>query len=169
MLRKPYPTVPIQMKYNNTWTSSHQALSNFFSDLLNGKTITNTNWSNNINIDNTIQNFINSTLKNDETLEIPTYNEIKDIIKRFKPHKSPGLDSITSALLKTNPTLMVKLLHPLISYIWEHNNIPDTLQTGILIPIPKTSIPSTDPSTYRPITLLSLIFKILEALIQSKL
>jgi hypothetical protein len=38
-----------------------------------------------------------------------------------------------------------------------------------MIPIPKTATPSLDPSKYRPITLLPVIFKIFESLLQKRL
>jgi len=60
---------------------------------------------------------------------------------------------------------MANLLYPLITSIWTSCHISPILSTAILCPIPKTKTPGTDPSKYRPISLLPTIFKLVESLI----
>ena len=96
------------------------------------------------------------------------YTEIEDIISCLQNGKSAGPFSI--------PIKVLKLLNPYISkqlaHIFNHSIcsgiFPDRLKYAKVIPIHKKG-PSTDPSNYRPISLLSVFSKILEKVMYRRL
>ena len=96
------------------------------------------------------------------------YTEIEDIISSLQNGKSTGPFSI--------PIKVLKLLNPYISkqlaYIFNQSIcsgiFPDRLKYAKVIPIHKKG-PPTNPSNYRPISLLSVFSKILEKLMYKRL
>ena len=51
----------------------------------------------------------------------------------------------------------------IINTSFRHNKFPERWKKAVVIPIPKTELPST-PADYRPISLLSVLSKIIEKL-----
>ena len=96
------------------------------------------------------------------------HTEIDDIISLLQNEKSTGPFSI--------PVKLLKVLKPYISQplanIFNHSIIlgifPDKLKYAKVIPIHKKGSP-TDPSNYRPISLLSIFSKIFEKLMHKRL
>lgn len=67
----------------------------------------------------------------------PTVREIEEAIASMKSNKSPGIDQITSEMLKANPKISAQLLHPIFKKIWEDEVFPDDWLQGILVKVPK--------------------------------
>ena len=96
------------------------------------------------------------------------HTEIEDIIFPFRISKSTGPFRL--------PVKLLKLLKPYISKplaITFNESItlgifPDRLKCAKVIPIHRKGLP-TDPSNYRPISLLSIYSKILETLMYKRL
>ena len=109
-----------------------------------------------------------SKTKNSIFLQPIIYTEIEDIISCLQNGKSTTHFSIPIKLLKLlNPYIFKQLTH-----IFNHSIcigiFPDRLKYAKVIPIHKKG-PSTDPSNYRPISLLSVFSKILEKLMYRRL
>ena len=64
----------------------------------------------------------------EEEIEIPTYKEINNIISKLKGNKTPGLDTITSKLIKSGGYI-------LILKIWNNGQIPEEWTEGIICTI----------------------------------
>jgi len=128
LLKKPYPSPPAQMQYNEKWYSSKEALPNFFSDLLNGKPYP-PDWVKTTQIDNIIKKNSNSPINNNDILPFPGTSKIAKIIKKFRPNAAPGIDIIFPSRLKINSILMAQFLAPLLNTMWNTQSIPDILQT----------------------------------------
>ena len=75
---------------------------------------------------------------------------------------SPGPDAISSLLLKATASAISYPLSLLFNLSITSGFFPSTWKASIVVPIPKTSPPSDSPSDYRPISLLSLVSKLLE-------
>ena len=74
---------------------------------------------------------------------------------------TPGPDAISS-LLKATASAISYPLSLLFNLSIISGFIPSAWKASIVVPIPKTSPPSDSPSDYRPISLLSLVYKLLE-------
>ena len=81
--------------------------------------------------------------------------EILKAIHKLKNNKSPGIDLIVNEHMKNIPDILVPVLKNLFNLIFENGIVPEKWTTGIIKPIYKNKGSPTDPSNYRPITLLS--------------
>ena len=102
----------------------------------------------------------------DDDTSIPQVkiNEIKGIIKNLKFKKTPGYDNIDAKIIKELPTKAVRFIAILINACLRLAYFPDQWKVAQIIMILK---PGKDPgivSSYRPISLLPIISKILERL-----
>lgn len=117
------------------------------------------------------ENYINErqNIENNDDINKPiTENEVMVNIRLLK-NKTPGIDNI--------PNLLITCLHP--TYLHELINIynqsfitgyvPHTWKMGIVLPIPKPNKPKEEITSYRPITLLSCLGKLLEKILQKRL
>ena len=96
------------------------------------------------------------------------YTEIEDIISSLQNGKSTGPFSIPIKVLKLlNPYISKQLAHIFNQSICS-GIFPDRLKYAKVIPIHKKG-PPTNPSNYRPISLLSVFSKILEKLMYKRL
>jgi hypothetical protein len=100
---------------------------------------------------------------------ILTFHEVQDGITTLNNKKSPGPDLVTPKMLKELPR------KGLISLLYIFNGIlrtqywPKALKPAEIIVIPKPGKDSQDPTSYRPISLLPIISKILERLLANKI
>ena len=95
--------------------------------------------------------------------------ELIKAIKKFKINSSPGYDGIQNIFLKKLPFEYVqKVLLRLINLAF-CKGIPNDWKIAVITMIPKKNLRSTDPSDYRPISLLSCISKVLERIVKTRL
>ena len=102
-------------------------------------------------------------------LQAFTLSEPKTEIKPLNPHRAPGIDLITAHMLK-------ELLHEgFLNLLYILNAIrrtgywPAPLKQAKIIMIPKPGKNPTDVASYRPISLLPIISKVLEKLILKRI
>ena len=95
-------------------------------------------------------------------------SEVSKIIYEFQNNKASGDDQILTKLLKSNVKLFSELFTHLINTIIETSKYPEKLKLGKVIPIHKKGS-KQDPSNYRPISLLSMINKIVEKVLYKRL
>jgi endonuclease/exonuclease/phosphatase (EEP) superfamily protein YafD len=98
-----------------------------------------------------------------EMLASPT--EIKRYIKSLKTSKSPGIDGVNNRLLKNLPRKGVVYLTQLINACLNLSYFPTAWKKANIIPILKPGKDPHNPASYRPISLLSSMSKILEKVI----
>ena len=96
------------------------------------------------------------------------HTEIEDIISPFKISKSTGPFSVPVKLLKLLKPYIYKPLAIIFNEFITLGIFPDKLKCAKVIPIHRKGSP-TDPSNYRPISLLSIYSKILEKLTYKRL
>lgn len=63
--------------------------------------------------------------------------EIKGALRDMKNGKAPGIDSITSDLLKADTNTTVNTLHGLVNTIWEEECVPEDWSKGLIVKVPK--------------------------------
>ncbi|XP_046679269.1 uncharacterized protein LOC124366713 [Homalodisca vitripennis] len=63
--------------------------------------------------------------------------EIEEIIRKMRNNKSPGSDTITAEMLKYGGEELLKVIHELISKVWEQERMPEEWKKGLIIPIYK--------------------------------
>jgi hypothetical protein len=118
-------------------------------------------------VENKVTNYINTV--NVEIPDLPTINEISSNIKRLKNNKAPGTDNITNRLLKKLPQNGIMVLRLIIIACLKFAYFPDSWKNAKIVAIGK---PGKDPSSansYRPISLLSSLSKILERVILERI
>lgn len=97
-----------------------------------------------------------------------TVSEIKNAIKKSQNWKSPGPDMLQNFWIKHLSALHQQLTDALNGIIRDPKAIPRWLTSGVTYLLPKGKDPM-DPKNYRPITCLPTTYKILTAVITTRL
>lgn len=108
---------------------------------------------------------LDTTLHQQDRLKPFTLQEIKNDIKKLNHKKAPGIDLITATMLKELPQKGLLNLLYIVNAIIRLEYWPKSLKQAQIIMLPKPGKNPTDVSSYRPISLLPTISKILEKLI----
>ena len=82
-------------------------------------------------------------------------------------NSSPGDDGFHPRILKTCARELCSPLSKLFTHIFQ-STVPDAWKSGLIIPIHKDGSRS-DPSNYRPVTLLSVVSKLMESIIADEI
>ena len=90
--------------------------------------------------------------------------EIKQGIKRFTAKKAPGIDCISSEMIKCSNNALLSKITKLFNLILDSGYYPETWNHGLIHSIHKNGS-KMDPSNYRGITLLSSLRKLFSSLI----
>ncbi|KAL3267675.1 hypothetical protein HHI36_024319 [Cryptolaemus montrouzieri] len=109
-----------------------------------------------------------TTNENEEIMEI-TKEEVQEIIAQLPSRKAPGIDGIKNQALKNLPEEAIEEITEIAKGVMRTEHYPSNWKTAEAIMIPKTGKPKNDPSSYRPISLLSSMSKVIEKLIYKRL
>jgi len=90
------------------------------------------------------------------------------IIKHLNINKASGSDGIGNAHLKHLPENAIDILTATINESWRQGKFPSTWKHAVICPIQKR-YPATEPSAYRPISLLNTMGKVMESLVTKRL
>ena len=88
-------------------------------------------------------------------------SELGKYISRLENKISSGLDGISNQLLKLSLPYIIDSLTYVFNLCIEKNVFPSELKKAKVVPLPK-STDKTNPTNYRPISLLSVLSKLLE-------
>nr|AAB04627.1 reverse transcriptase [Chironomus tentans] len=126
---------------------------------------------NNIQHTQEVNNTVKEALKqdNEDDPELTDVNEIVSIIRNLKNPKSPGLDDVNNILIKNLPPKGFEYLKFIINSCLKLNHFPKVWKHAKVIPIPKPGKPTNEVSSYRPISLVSSISKILERILLNRI
>ncbi|GBO28534.1 putative RNA-directed DNA polymerase from transposon BS [Araneus ventricosus] len=94
--------------------------------------------------------------------DLPSPSEVLDCIKKLKNNKAPGIDNVSNMMIKKLPHNVIFYLTFLFHKILILGHFPQRWKTATVVPILKPGKDPTQPSSYRPISLLSSISKIAE-------
>ena len=98
-----------------------------------------------------------------EKLPAFTMKELLPVVKRLHPHKAPGLDNITAKMIQELPPSGLTILLYILNATLRLEHWPTTYKLARVIMVPKPAKPPTDFTSYRPISLLPVISKSLNA------
>lgn len=98
-----------------------------------------------------------------------TPNEVKQTIQKYTLKKSPGFDLITAEVARCLPKKVIVLITYIFNAILRLSYFPILWKFSKIILFPKSDKPLDTPSSYRPISLLPFLSKILERIILKRL
>ena len=93
--------------------------------------------------------------------------EVYELLAKPDPSKASGPDGISAKMLKGTASCIATVLSKLFNKSIVSGKIPSSWKSSNIVPIPKGSN-SSEPSNYRPISLLSIVSKMLERIIYSR-
>lgn len=96
------------------------------------------------------------------------YEEIKTIIKSFKPKTSAGLDDISAKLLKYCSTALISPLASITNLSLSQGHFPSAMKQTKVYPKYKSG-PQTEPNNFRPISLIPTFSKVIERVVLKRL
>ena len=112
----------------------------------------------------------NSRIEQKELASLMTTpKEVNREIRRLKNKKSPGDDGIPNKVLKQFPKRAIIMVTKIYNACLKFSYYPDTWKVAKVIPIPKPNKNLSLASSYRPISLLSSLSKILERIILQRI
>lgn len=120
-------------------------------------------------IEEEVNEYLNDSNVNYECSNYATEEELTDEIKKLKNKKAPGIDQINNQLIKKLPSRGIQYLLFIINACLKYSYFPDRYKTAKIIAILKSSKNPSFPSSYRPISLLCVISKLLERIILNRL
>ena len=167
-IKQSYPSI---MKYNNTSATADNEKANLFADYFQNEVYCNTPDTLPFH-DQIIRQatFVKNSMhrsKNNNKPQITT-KEVKSIIKQL-PNSSSGPDNIHNRCLKNHTELLVQHLTQLLNVILDLGYIPNMWKQANIILLLKPKKDKQQPSSYRPISLLSCLGKLLEKIIKQRL
>lgn len=95
--------------------------------------------------------------------------ELRDLLKTIKPNKAPGKDRISARILRELPPKAFAFLASLFNACIRLHHFPTRWKLSVINMILKPGKNSTSPSSYRPISLLSVLSKLFEKVIYARL
>jgi len=116
-----------------------------------------------------VNRFFRSTTPKTPQLQLTNHYEVMRKILSLKPWTALGEDRITSLMLRNLSRKALTYLTQLFNHLLWLGFFPNTWKRAKVIPIPKPDKPTTDPNSYRPISLLSIVGKLFEWIIASHL
>jgi hypothetical protein len=105
----------------------------------------------------------------EEKIKLVTPAEVKREITNMKVKKAPGINKITSNILKQLPRKGIVMLTYLINACFRLKYVPLCFKTAEIIMIKKPDKPANEVTSYRPISLLPVVSKLFEKLFSKRL
>ena len=97
-----------------------------------------------------------------------TLEELQQAITRMKSHKAPGPDEAPAELFKWLDSHGEAALLDIFQEVWNKGTIPQDWKHALVVTIYKGKGLDTDPSNYRPISLLNSMYKLFASIIQTR-
>jgi len=138
------------------WARSNQEKADLFAEYL-----VDVFTSNDDTIDRAVSEYLNTDLASTPNIRMLTLKQIKTEITRLRTRKAPGIDHVSPLMLKERSRKGIVLLTYLFNAILRLQYWPKQLKVAEIILIPKPVKNPNDVSSYRPISLLSTIPKLL--------
>ena len=157
---------------NDTLTYDTNSVSkifkNFFSNLATSLLIKLPNPPDKYNLQSVIRYYYSFMISDDFCLSNTSEEKVLKIMTNIESSKAAGVDKISGRFLKDGANILTKPISTLCNLTISQGIFPNACKVAKLKPIFKTS-KKTDPSNYRPISLLPSISKIIERVIQDQI
>ena len=99
-----------------------------------------------------------------------TVEELNSIVSKLKKLKAPGWDGIQNEHIIYGGDVLKKVLLKLMNSVMTLESVPDSWKKGLIVPIYKGQRKSrSDINNYRPVTLLTVSYKIYERILQNRI
>ena len=95
--------------------------------------------------------------------------DLQRAINKLQKRKAPGPDTAINELFMLLDNHNSLILLDFYNRIWERGEVPNSWKEAIVVSIYKGKGTDTDPSNYRPISLLNSIYKLFAAMLQHRL
>lgn len=95
--------------------------------------------------------------------------EVRAALMRSAPHKAPGSCGITAALLRSGGPTLWSLLARLYNRLWTGHEYPRHFNSGTVTAVLKPGKPARSATSYRPISLLCVVWKTMEKMVNARL
>lgn len=125
--------------------------------------------SNDQSLDNEIDEYLSSPNQMCLPLKHVTLNELRRDIRKLKQGKCPGYDLIDATLLKHLPKKGLLLILAILNACLRLSFYPSQWKIAQVIMIQKPGKPPQDVTSYRPISLLPVVGKILEGIVLNRM
>jgi hypothetical protein len=129
-----------------------------------------------VNASSKFENQVKSSIRSLANIRVDTideisHNEIKLVLGQLNPRKACGPDLIPNCALKAllRAENFISLLTCIFNACLNASYFPKAWKVAKIVPIPKTSTPSSDIDQYRPISMISCLGKCFEKLILFRL
>lgn len=122
-----------------------------------------------LRVDNVARSSLNESSHNLESKTLVSVKELISIIDKIRGKGAPGPDSITNKVIKRLPFLLLKALVDLFNASIALSHIPSPWKNANVSMIHKYGKDSTNVNSYRPISLLNTLSKLLERVIKRRL
>jgi len=99
----------------------------------------------------------------------PTKEEISEAIKLLKKDVAPGEDGIIPRIFLETYDEVAQYIIPIVQNSFWVGQIPECILVSLISPIPKTVPPSADPKEYRPVALASVLLKLFERIMLTRI
>ena len=167
-IKQSFPRI---MKYNNIEATSDKQKADLFAEYFEKEVyaapVDSTLWHDYVtNEANNTKNRLKSTPT--KKWRVITPDEVKGHIKQLR-NSSPGPDNIHNRCLKNYTTLLIQHLTQLFNAVGNVGYIPDMWKKANIILLLKPNKDKQHPSSYRPISLLSCLGKLLERIMKQRM
>ena len=135
----------------------------FYADLFSCKDI---NEDYTINLDNQLSNSKRLSPEKSNSLNIPlTITELSNVLQTMKHNKTPGLDGFPAELYKMFwKDLQIFILRAF-NESYQEETLPPSLRQTVISCLPKGKMPRDDLKNWRPISLTSVLYKMVTSVI----
>lgn len=98
-----------------------------------------------------------------------TKDDIAEAMSHLAPSKAPGSDGLSLEFYTTYNEILVPKLYELFMHIFKSGSLPKSMSEAFIVLIPKPGKDPSLPESYRPISLLQLVIKILAKVLAFRL
>jgi len=104
----------------------------------------------------------------EQCIEEPNTQEVREVIKELRNNKAPGGDNICAEMVKYGGDKLIQLIYKLIKDVWRQEVMPKEWTMTIICPMHKKG-DKTDYQNYRGISILSVIYKVFAKILAKRL
>lgn len=165
--KRPKNFVPPLRQPNGSWARKASDKAELFAQHISA--VFTPNDSSMTDFEEEVENYLNSDQQLSPLLKLVTPRELIRTIRNLENNKSPGYDLITGEILKHLPRKIIVFLTMLFNVVFRLLYYPKMWKISQICMIAEPGKPSTEPSSYRPISLLLIISKVFEKIFLRRL
>lgn len=99
----------------------------------------------------------------------PTYLETRRAVKSLNRGKACDVMGLTAEHILYGGYQILNIIHLIVTQLYEEGRVPEIMKLGLLTPVYKKGRPAREVTSYRGITVMPVLSKILEAIIKNRI